>query len=284
MAGKAKGQGTELGQSFVEVASVNSVSSDGSRVFFEAVPGANCGEPSHLYMRVDGDETRDLGTYAFRGANPEGTKLFLSKGSPEGNIEFFSYDSETEAVKHLFNTSSIPFYAHVVSEDGNVFYFGKINRYDIATETMTFVDYTGYNSGGFGGYYTSPNGNDFYFSSNGVAGIPAGPGIQSYRFDAAENLIQCMSCASSWDPEPKLGNQIMEGDAATLQKPSPLGMPASANGNFAFFSAQSELVPNDINGELPETLAGIPPLPPQTSMSGAATVSTAAPRSRAAWR
>ncbi len=65
-----------------------------------------------------------------------------------------------------------------------------------------------------------------------------------------------MSCASSYNPEPKLGNQIMEGDSASQQKPSPLGMPASANGNFAFFSAQSELVSNDINGELPETIAG----------------------------
>ena len=255
---EGEGQGTELGQSFIEVASINSVSKDGSRSLLRSRPRHRPpASHSTLFMHaVNGTETRDLGTYTFRGANPEGTKLFLSKGSPEGQIEFFSYDTEAETVKHLFNTSNIPYYAHIVSENGNVFYFGKINRYEISTETMTFVDYAGYNSGGYGGYYSSPDGNDFYFSSNGVAGVPGGEGIQSYRYDASEHLIQCMSCASSYNPEPKLGNQIMEGDSASQQKPSPLGMPASANGNFAFFSAQSELVSNDINGELPETIAG----------------------------
>ena len=256
---EGEGQGTELGQSFIEVSSINAVSRDGSRVFFEAVPGTNCGEPSHLYMRLNGDETRDLGTYAFRGANPEGTKLFLSRGecNPScGAVEFFSYDTETETLKHLFNVGGIGYSSRVLSENGNVFYFNNYNRYEISTETMTFVDYAAYNGGGYGGYYTSPDGNDLYFSSEGVAGVPGGEGVQSYRYDATENLIQCMSCASSFNPEPKLGNQIMEGDSASLQKPSPLAMPASANGNFAFFSAQSELVSNDIDGEISETLGG----------------------------
>jgi len=256
---EGEGQGTELGQSFIEVSSVNAVSKDGSHVFFEAIPGTNCGEPSHLYMRLDGTETRDLGAYTFRGANPEGTKLFLSKGNCNpscGAVEFFSYDTEKETLKHLFNVGGIGYSSRVLSENGNVFYFNNYNRYEISTETMTFVDYAAYNGGGYGGYYSSPNGNDLYFSSEGVAGVPGGEGVQSYRYDAAENLIQCMSCASSFNPAPRLGNQIMEGDSASLGKPSPLGMPASANGNFAFFSAQSELVSNDIDGEISETLGG----------------------------
>ena len=263
---EGEGQGSELGQTFVSTASINSISPDGSRIFFEAVPGSNCGEPSHLYMRQNGDETLDIGAYNFHGATPEGTRLFLSKGGDcpavatqgcEG-AEFFSYDTETEVAKHLFDEpGQIPFFAHVVSEDGNVFYFNKIQRYDIATETMTFVAFAAYNSGGgYGGYYTSPNGNNLYFTSLGVAGVPAGPSIQSYRYDAAENLVQCMSCASLFNPEPNRHSQIMESRRGQPRAgPARSALTGSANGNFAFFSSESELVPRDINGEIEEPWA-----------------------------
>lgn len=290
---EGEGQGTELGQSFSSPGSINSISKDGSRVFFEAVPSSNCGEPAHLYMRHNGTETIDIGEYTFHGANPEGTKLLLSKGNCTSNVsqgcegpaEFFSYDTETETVKHLFDVREIPYDRHVVSEDGNVLYFGtearltpeapaiatntsagadNVYRYDIATETMSWVTQPAYNGGGGGGgYYTSPDGRYLYWDSQGgsevaVPGVPGANVRQSYRYDATENVIQCMSCASPFDPEPKLGSEMMDSDGPSLSRPSPLGMTASANGDFAFFASQSELVPQDVNGEI-ENSSGTSP-------------------------
>ena len=70
-----------------KVSSRDAVSADGSRVFFEAVPGSNCSEKFHFYMRVDGSETVDLGAYIFRGANALGSELLLEKVASEGGGE-----------------------------------------------------------------------------------------------------------------------------------------------------------------------------------------------------
>jgi hypothetical protein len=72
----------------------HAVSADGSRVFFEAVPGSECSKPKHLFVRVDGAETLDIGAYKFLGANKEGTKLLLA-----GSGEVLGYDTETKATK-----------------------------------------------------------------------------------------------------------------------------------------------------------------------------------------
>jgi hypothetical protein len=64
-----------------------------------------------------------------------------------------------------------------------------------------------------------------------------------------------MSCASPFKPEPAQESQMMDEDGASPSRRSPLGLTASTNGNFAFFSAQSELVPQDINGETPELIS-----------------------------
>jgi hypothetical protein len=123
---------------------------------------------------------------------------------------------------------------------------------------MTWVTQPAYNSGGGGGgYYTSPNGDYLYWSSEGgsevaVAGVPGSGSIQSYRYDATENVIQCMSCASPFNPEPQRRSAIMTNDGPSSAKPSPLGMPASTNGDFAFFETQSALVSSDIDGEVAE--------------------------------
>ena len=69
------------------------VSADGSRVFFEAVPSANCAEPPDLYVREDGSKTVEIGAYKFVAANAEGSKLLLEKVA-NGDQEFLSYETE----------------------------------------------------------------------------------------------------------------------------------------------------------------------------------------------
>ena len=73
----------------------HSVSEDGRRVFFYAVPSGNCSESRHLYMRTDGAETVDIGAYKFLGANKEGNRLLLESSAHE----VLGYDTETKATK-----------------------------------------------------------------------------------------------------------------------------------------------------------------------------------------
>ena len=80
--------GHEGGEGGVK-SSPRAVSVDGSRVFFEEVPGDVCSEPSHLYMRVDGNQTVDIGPYGFLAASADGSLVLLVKNN-DGTSEIFS--------------------------------------------------------------------------------------------------------------------------------------------------------------------------------------------------
>ena len=63
-------------------------------------PGEKCGEePAHLFMRVNGSETVDIGEYTFLAANAQGTSLLLE--GETGAREVVLYDSETGMVTPL---------------------------------------------------------------------------------------------------------------------------------------------------------------------------------------
>ncbi len=279
---RGKGQGVEKATGFPAAGSVNAVSLNGSRIFFEAFPHG-CPSPEEeihrlgggsepkieLYMRVNGEHTVDIGDYTFEGANPEGTRVFLSK-SNGSMLEFFSYDTETEAVKHLFSVDGTIENKFALSEDGDVFYFEttailipeapssgpKIYRYDIPNETMTFVAVSSSSEGlGDGGFYVSPEGKDFYFNVPTVEGVSGGARVQVYRYDNSEDVVQCISCASPYNPEPGLLSTFMPEYGPEGNQLAPLGSPASADGDYVFFDTPAALLPQDVNGEInPESL------------------------------
>jgi hypothetical protein len=300
--GGNRGQGQEyenLGIS-LESGSINAVSSNGSRIFFEAYP-AGC--PSReeqielrrdddgstpkieLYMRLDGKETVDIGNYIFEGANPEGTRVLLSRWGA-GGLEYFSYNTETGSTKRLFSLQDDALGdKHALSEDGDVYYFEAIGspltpeapanlsdiyRYDITSETMSFVAVSEQTAGDHnGGFYLSPDGGDFYFNVRSVQGVSGsaqpppigeteqGKPVQAYRYDSAEGVVQCVSCASPHDPEPKLLGTFLPEYGPEPFILAPLGSPASENGNFVFFDTPSALVAQDVNGEItPEVTPG----------------------------
>jgi hypothetical protein len=257
--------------------SSHAVSGDGSRVFFED----NC--THRLYMRVAGVETRDIGEYHFLGANPEGTKLLLEKLSGE-TYEIFSYDTAAALAKHLLSTRE-QVGDPIVSEELTAFYFrseesltpdappvastsgseaagGDLYRYDIASEKLGFVVQKQQDGGGAGGFSVSPDGRYFYFGSRGIAGVPGGgdlpgetkPAAQAYRYDSVEGVVQCMSCASPFDPEPKLDASFFPPESVVA---SIDGLPnptvSSANGDYVFFNTAAALVPQDVDGEVPPT-------------------------------
>ena len=243
----------------------HAVSADGSRVFFEAVPGSDCEAAQNLYMRVNGTETVQIGAYRFVAANKEGSEALLEKGSGE-NPGLYLY--KTGSAPEFLPSSGVAVGVEnggggklIVSEDLSTVYIlvpaGGVDlyRYDVAGKSLGFVteittgdDYvpTAYSS--------SPEGRYFYFDAELVAGLPGGGPVldtpyaeqtsglasQAYRYDSAEKLIQCVSCASAYDPEPRLSANLAPAG----------GMSASANGDFVFFDTPAALLPADVDGEV----------------------------------
>jgi hypothetical protein len=237
----------------------HAVSADGSRVFFEAVPGSNCSEPKHLYMRVNGAETRDLGTDAFLAANKEGSEVLLA--NPAGEVVL--YDTESATAKPLPGVSAAGL---VISEDFNVIYFRGGNgsylyRYDIAAGTLRLLMET---SSAIEASQVSPDGRYVYFSGD-VAGVPAGgapagkvekldgQNPQAFLYDSVENMVECVSCAAPFDPEPAWPAEAALRDSENGHRNTGNRTPHvtmfSANGDYAFFDTIAALVPSDVNGE-----------------------------------
>ncbi len=260
---------------------IHAVSTDGARVFFEAVPGSNCGgETSHLYMRVAGTETVDIGAYRFLAADAEGSRVLLERLHGQAS-EVFLYDTEDRSVKALFTVPdglgpSGEKAEPRVSEELGVIYFMSsaqllaeapsglnIYRYDIQTEQLRFV----IQAERVVGDEVSPDGRYLYFNSPGVAGVlnkavelkdgeDQGEG-QRFRYDSAENVVECISCASPFDPEPRFGAETSNtpGGALDAYASSANGRPqitlSSADGDFSYFETVAALVPQDVNGEVP---------------------------------
>ncbi len=209
----------------------HSVSADGSRVFFYAGFGRECpskaeltGEnhpKSHLYMRVNGTETVDIGAYTFMGANAQGTRLLLVK---EGTSELLAYDTETGVLT--------PQSSGELTTAQELALLGIPGRVE-AGEGAELFAHPRYTYWGGSPHNEQPGATE-----------------QAYRYDSVEHLIECISCASSFDPSPQqpafitsnIGNALHGGvqDSAT----------ASANGEFAFFTTPAALVPQDVDGEI----------------------------------
>jgi hypothetical protein len=235
--------------------SSHSISADGSRVFFYAGFGRECpaadefngqsGPKLNLYMRVNGLSTVDIGAYSFVAADAQGSRVLLRRGE-----EFFMYDTAAESVKHLFNLPAPEAGPErpVVSADFTDVYLtagSDLYRYDIAGETLSLVT-----EGGSGQAEVSPDGR-YYYYEGGAAGLPGG-GVM--RYDSVENVLECISCASPFAPEPKqpalLDDQTF-GGVPELSGGLPAYTSVSGNGDFAFFTTPAALVPQDANGEIP---------------------------------
>ncbi|HWY19094.1 MAG TPA: hypothetical protein VNY27_10355 [Solirubrobacteraceae bacterium] len=270
--------------------SPHAISGDGSRVFFEAIPGSDCSSARHLYMRVDGSETTDLGQATFIAADPEGKKLIVEKPSGARH-ELALYDTSTLSFTALLTTSEpithpgqgegqLP----VVSADLSALYFFSserltsdappldraigpeplnIYRFDVAAGRLEFVAQSGGNTGAFfTGHSTSGDGRFFYWISSRVPDVPGGAGEsnQTYRYDNAAHVVQCVSCASPFNGTPKLSATFVEPGATHANGGLPGLRDASENGNYVFFDTPSALVGEDGNGELQvENVGGVHP-------------------------
>jgi hypothetical protein len=86
--------------------------------------------------------------------------------------------------------------------------------------------------------------------------------FQLIRRDNLENTVECASCASPFNPEPRLGVDASGGSNESFTSTSnrvPNTTFASANGDYAFFETPAALVPQDVNAEVPhEVTHGCP--------------------------
>ena len=93
----------------------------------------------------------------------------------------------------------------------------------------------------------SSDGRYLYFTVARVAGLPGGGTVpnetghatQAYRYDSVEQVVECVSCASSFDAEPQLQAVFAINGMKT----------ASDNGDYVFFDTPAALVPGDVDGE-----------------------------------
>jgi hypothetical protein len=257
--------------------SAHAVSADGARVFFVD----NC--THDLYLRVGGAETIDIGQYTFLAANREGSKVLLEKLNGEIH-EVLLYESEAGTTKPLFSTQEAiitdggggpPVVTEGVNEELTAIYFFStaqltpeappptretgfnqedLYRYDILAggEPLFVAQSDGNSGGGFTGHSASPDGRYFYWISGGVGGVPGGAGQsdQVYRYDSVEDVVQCMSCASPFDPQPKLSATFLETGTTRPIDGMPDPTDSSANGDYVFFDSISALVPEDVDGEV----------------------------------
>jgi hypothetical protein len=234
--------GEEEGAAQHKLSGSHSISSDGSRVFFEAVSGHNCSERPDLYMRLSGAETVDLGAYTFIAANAQGTRVLLE----DDTGKLVGYDTETATTEsqsgaeltkaHEFALLGIPFKTEPQGPD--VFSHPRYTFFSCSP-----------------GQAACPAGS--------VAGLPGG-GIfkggtfkghvagQVFRYDSSEDLVQCVSCASSNDPQP-IQASFLNGIQGLphINGGLPNYTAVSTDGDFAFFTTIAALVPQDIDLEIP---------------------------------
>ena len=232
----------------------HSLSADGSRVFFESVPGSNCSERSHLYMRVGGAETVDLGPARLLAANETGTEVLLEKAErrrlrsppirnrirhlrpPIHDAQRSSQYRRTarcrwsKAHGALFCVQRA---AHPGSparpkpckrrNDGSLPIRHSRGPASLFQATPTSAD----------GLIqaVSPDGRYAYFEPLAIAGLPAASPaatvnqrMQVYRYDSAGSVVQCVSCASPFDPEPRMGAFLLTTgtEAPSSNRPAPL--------------------------------------------------------------
>jgi hypothetical protein len=196
----------------------DAVSRDGTHVFFEAVPGGSCSAASHVYVRLGGVTTVDIGAYSFVAANADGDQVLLEARNGAAQ-QLVLYDANTGTGRVLL-TLHEPFSGaqqlHVhVSEDFSTIYLESteqltpdaspisdahnidLYRYDVGSAALRYIAQVEAPKE-FG---VTPDGR--YAQWRGiVAGLPFGDWLRedAIRYDGVRGVVECVSCASALNP------------------------------------------------------------------------------------
>ena len=211
--GATLAHGEEEGAQHHSTSGPHSVSVDGSRVFFEAIPSGNCSEPSHLYMRVNGTETVGIGEDQFLAANAEGTRLLLEHRSGEAH-EVLLYETQSAKSTVLLTVhSKVERGQLIVSGDLDALYFvtseqltpeapsveasggelgATLNVYrveipaeagNVSGESPRFLFQVSEAEGHGVTMVVSPDGRYAYFTAGRILGVPGGATVQGGRYE-----------------------------------------------------------------------------------------------------
>jgi hypothetical protein len=254
----AAGSGEGHGQG----AAPGSVSSDGSRILFTD----NC--THHLYDRVDGVETVDVGEYSLVAASSDGEQLLLGHAAG-GKRELVLYELASRSYRQLLAASGSEEFHATISPDFATVYVesrealtpdappGTLGLYslDVKTGALTFLiaglgpNAMNMSADGKVAYFFS---DDIFPESEASIGLAGGaPGTnQLYRLDLDSHLIQCVSCAGPGDPVPatdaQLPNPLALGGETSNGSSAPRFVTAS--GDRVFFEGAGLLAGDEENG------------------------------------
>lgn len=147
--GAALGSGIEPGVAH------NAVSNDGSKIFFlspdptavnKGASDPSCSQPTHLYMRLNGNQTVDVSapspgvndptgfhSVAYEGAAADGSKVFfittteLTADDTDHDLDIYEYDTDsgvlTRVSRGTSGTGNADAQWGIVSDDGSTVYF-----------------------------------------------------------------------------------------------------------------------------------------------------------------
>ncbi len=261
-------RGMEQGARRMITSSPHTVSANGSRVFFEAVPtGEKCSEPANLYMRVAGEKTVDIGAYKFVAADSEGEKVLLGKSSGT-NPGLYLYLTGSETASFLpsstiaLGTENVPTVLTVSADLSAVYiYRGQsLYRYDVGGQTLQFLFEAGEGRTEVS-VEVSADGRYAYVNAGAISGLFGNASDQVFRYDDVEKVVECVSCASPYDPEPKQPSFLGGSDGQPFFAGEPVQSFFSAGGGFAFFTTPAALVREDVDGERPIEVTEISAFP-----------------------
>lgn len=281
--GSAAGPGSAEGAFYTQ--STHTISSDGSRIFFNA-GGA-------IYVRENDTSTILVGTGTFVAATLDGSKVFYLAGGGEGGVggDLTEFDLGSEQTTDLTPTGLVQGVLGV-SSDGSYVYFaansvlasgasqancGAVEEIFPGEETVVTCLYVWHNGGtrfiarlidsnnwlshvesqtAASPYKTSqltPDGKSLLFSSSEkLTGLDNAGTREFYRYNAVNGHLSCVSCG--------LGGAHLVGSAGlrsinigntTIVPGSSLPFMLrniSADGSRVFFESPNGLLPQDTNG------------------------------------
>jgi hypothetical protein len=180
-------------------------------------------------------------------------------GEAQETREIFLYDTGSETAKLLFSAQGG--ISMRISEDFGMIYLATGDRltaeappvdsgsdiylYEVGAEALHFLF-----QADAAPYEVSRDGRYFYFDTGLVGGVEGvGSRQQVYRYDNAERVVECISCASPYDPEPKLESYFPDENLLRSGNHGTRYPIASNDGDFAFFETSAALVPQDVDGE-----------------------------------
>jgi hypothetical protein len=249
------------------------ISDDGTRIAFIAPdPAAGCfSEPTRLYLRVGGQETREVShsqlspedptapvNLRYQGMTPDGGKLFFDSANrlsadagSEGGL--YEYDVASHSL-HLLAAAEAT--VRAISDDGSRLYFTSgtqltasgnlesgntyLYKYENGTPSLVAnVEFATTQATAF----ANPDGSTLAFVASGPVTAYSTHGFtEVYVYDSASDQTRCVSCMPN-GAAPTANARLLTNEVINAR-------PVSGAGRRVFFESPDRLAPGDSNSSV----------------------------------